>query len=132
MSRESILPKEFRLRLFELRVRDDIRRKVAEGRWRPLVRTQRKAAAVDDGLTWIYFVQAGADGPIKIGSAQDVEGRIRNLQVSSHVELRLLGVVRATPLHEGELHDRFSESRLRGEWFEPTAELLAHIAEVSD
>ncbi len=50
------------------------------------------------------------------------------MQCNSPVPLSILGVVPGSLREERELHDRFSEHRLHGEWFEPSEALLSHIA----
>jgi hypothetical protein len=77
----------------------------------------------------IYFVQFGADGPIKIGRARNVAARLVSLQTASPVELVLLGVVPGSVEKERVLHSLFRPLRVRGEWFRPEAELLEFIAE---
>jgi hypothetical protein len=78
-------------------------------------------------VTHVYFVRAGPDGPVKIGLARDVARRLKTLQTASPVPLLLLGVVPGDAKVERQLHRRFAGSRLRGEWFTPSPELLAHI-----
>lgn len=75
----------------------------------------------------IYFVQEGADGPIKIGCTVLPRSRVQNLQVANPRELRLLGLMDGGTEQEDSLHDEFRETRVRGEWYEPTPELLAGI-----
>ncbi len=41
----------------------------------------------------VYFIRAGDNGPVKIGTAEDVAGRLRELQCGNHEDLRLLRVV---------------------------------------
>jgi hypothetical protein len=71
----------------------------------------------------IYFIQAGprrAGGPIKIGFASsigDCERRRLHLQVGNARELFLLAVMGGGYDREAELHRRFREGHIRGEWF---------------
>lgn len=44
----------------------------------------------------VYFIRAGDGGPVKIGLADDVPHRLRELQIGNHVELRLLRALRAS------------------------------------
>ena len=78
--------------------------------------------------TRVYFVQAGYEGPIKIGFSSDPAARLRALQVSSAVPLRLLATMTGGRREEYELHDRFQRHRLEGEWFEPAAPILEYVA----
>lgn len=82
-------------------------------------------------LSGVYFVQEGERGPIKIGVARRVEFRFSDLQVGNPRPLRLLHVISGgTDAHERSLHRRFHSLRIRGEWFEPGAELLRHIKDL--
>jgi ORF6N domain len=65
-----------------------------------------------------YFLQAGRDGPIKIGSTRNLIVRLRTLGAMSPVPLRLLGVMKGD--HEEDCHVRLGAFRLHGEWFAPS------------
>lgn len=75
----------------------------------------------------IYFIQAGEDGPIKIGRTSSVPQRMANLQVGNPSPLRLLGCIP----EEHEWHARFYGFNVSGEWFEPRPSLLRFIGEYS-
>jgi hypothetical protein len=78
----------------------------------------RKAKAV-------YFIQRGEDGPIKIGETKsDPADRLKALQIGSAERLRLLGHVRSK---ETEVHARFSQHRISGEWFRPHQDILDFV-----
>lgn len=80
----------------------------------------------------LYFVQAGTNGPIKIGVAIDPARRVASLQIGHPEALRILKVIAGTSKHETQLHLRFWKSHLRGEWFKPTRDLLAYIETATD
>lgn len=65
----------------------------------------------------IYFIQAGADGPVKIGIASNVTKRFSQLQSSHHEPLALLATLSGGAALERELHRRFAAGCIRGEWF---------------
>jgi hypothetical protein len=77
-----------------------------------------------DDLTFVYFIQAGIGGPIKIGIARSVANRLKSLQTSHPEPLTVLAVMPSGPSVERALHDRFAANRLRGEWFSPAPALL--------
>lgn len=79
-----------------------------------------------DGLTWtwVYFVQEGRHGPVKIGRTSTPRLRLQSLRIASPRDLRLIGLWWAPEQFEAALHEMFSALRLRGEWFSPTKELL--------
>jgi hypothetical protein len=74
-----------------------------------------------------YFVQAGGDGPIKIGSTNNLVVRLRTLCAMSPVPLKLLRIVPSDV--EEACHVRFGAFRLHGEWFAPSIVILEFIRE---
>lgn len=80
---------------------------------------------------FIYFVQA-ENGPIKIGVASNLEKRIGNLRGSSPVKLTLLFATHGGATAEANLHHRFREHRLHGEWFAPHPDILAEIERLKE
>lgn len=72
-----------------------------------------------------YFIQRGDDGPIKIGRAKRPRARLRTLATASAEPLRLLATLEGD--HEGALHLRHAADRMQGEWFRPTAKVLAEV-----
>jgi hypothetical protein len=81
----------------------------------------------------VYFIQAVNGGPIKIGIAMDVETRLNELQVASPYPLRVLKVMRnAGRRTEKELHARYADDRLCGEWFIESESLRGVINDSRD
>lgn len=72
----------------------------------------------------LYFILNPYLGIIKIGIANDVDDRKRGLEHACGVPLEILRFVEGAQRCEQDLHLAFGESRLRGEWFSPTEELL--------
>src|SRR5262249_26111076 len=76
----------------------------------------------------VYFLQARHGGPVKIGFTQDLAGRVRTLSTGSPAPLRVVAVMEGgTPDTEAELHSTFAGSRLQGEWFRLTKDLVEYI-----
>lgn len=81
--------------------------------------------AMSSGI--VYFIQA-ENGPIKIGHTRgDPTKRMQALQIGSPVRLTVLASLEGTYRLEKQLHEKFSQLRLIGEWFKPEQELLALI-----
>ena len=85
----------------------------------------------------IYFIQAGRLGPIKIGHTNNgVEERLKELQTGSPDKLILIGIIEGDVKKEQELHKRFKNYRVRGEWFNNSPELdnyiLKHIVKYKE
>ena len=73
----------------------------------------------------VYFIQAGAHGPVKIGySSGRLEVRVRAIQHQHYEELRLIRAVSGWRQVEQWFHYRFAALRIRGEWFTFTPEML--------
>lgn len=70
-----------------------------------------------------YFVQGANGGPIKIGKScrNILVGRVASLQTGNPYPLVVRRAMRGN--HESELHWRFRDHRLCGEWFKPALEL---------
>lgn len=76
----------------------------------------------------VYFVQAGDDGPIKIGSTGNPRHRLAMLQSAHYDLLTMLGTCGGGFAREYALHEELAAHRIRGEWFAPAPEVLAVVA----
>ena len=65
----------------------------------------------------VYFIRAGEDGPVKIGTAENPRGRLHTLKNAHYEELRLIRVVEGDRHLEMRIHERFQHLRIRLEWF---------------
>ncbi len=80
----------------------------------------------------VYFIAAAA-GPgepmyIKIGKTSgSAFARMRELQTGNPLQLGVLLTVPGYTDLEAQLHKRFAEYRIRGEWFSPGPKLCAYI-----
>jgi hypothetical protein len=81
--------------------------------------------------TFVYFIQEGDEGPIKIGFSRNVQERIKALQTGHAQPLRLLHAMRGTLDDEQRLHRRFARLRIQNEWFAPAPELLDWLAQAA-
>jgi len=80
---------------------------------------------------YVYFIQAGDRGPIKIGWSCEVSRRLGELQTANAARLVLLGYLPGTQEDERAWHARFADVRLEAEWFRPSQGLLDAIAQIS-
>lgn len=83
-------------------------------------------------MSFVYFIQAGYNGPIKIGVARDPAKRLCGLQVANAERLSLLGVLPGGFALEKALHAKLSADRIYGEWFEPTDAVLDIVDSIPD
>lgn len=84
----------------------------------------------------IYFMQAGDEGPIKIGKAKDVKKRLAGVQTGNPFKINLLLEINAGDAWmdgfiEDLLHKKWRDFRLEGEWFAPTTGLYDYISNLS-
>lgn len=91
--------------------------------------------------TFVYFLTTKplpgefdlTPNDIKIGIANDIGRRIKELQTGSSREIICLGSIKckdreAAYRKEAALHKQFSHLRKHGEWFSPGMDLLLYIA----
>lgn len=90
-------------------------------------------AAVDQSsdTSVCYFVQKGADGPIKIGYTANITTRMRSLRVKHGKDCRLLATRAGGRGREGTYHFQFAYHFIGNEWFHPHPEILAEIERVN-
>ncbi len=78
---------------------------------------------------YTYFAQAEEGGPIKIGyTTVDPQVRLKGLQTGSPLSLRIIASIPKNL--EKQLHERFENLRLHGEWFQNDEALLAYIRQL--
>ncbi len=75
----------------------------------------------------IYFLQSES-GPIKIGYAhRSIEMRLNAIRWGLHEQVVLLLVVNGEKQDEKSIHRALATSRVRGEWYAPSDEVLTLI-----
>ena len=85
--------------------------------------------------SFVYFIQHGDHGPIKVGWAHDPEQRRRELQTGNPEQLHVRQLVPGGRDLEGQIHNRFADWHLQGEWFgggEWSAVILTYAAGLAD
>lgn len=115
----------------ERREQENRRRAQARHRFNEVPKGERSASRLlghfrSNGPAWVYFIQAGQDGPIKIGVSDSVFDRLKALQTGNPEPLRLIAAVIGDTQDELALHRRFRRQRLIGEWFRPSKKLLEY------
>lgn len=73
----------------------------------------------------VYFIQHGDYGPVKIGWAVDPEQRRRELQTGNPERLHIRVLIPGDRVLEKELHRRFVDWHIQGEWFGGGGQSLA-------
>jgi T5orf172 domain len=82
---------------------------------------------------WVYFIREERTGDptqdlIKIGWSSNVTNRVFSLRPYVNGPLTVLVCFPGSTADEKMLHERFSASRVKGEWFVPCPEILEAIA----
>lgn len=106
-------------------------------------RLLRETLTVDDLIrkaeseSFVYFIEAGDF--IKIGYSRDPIGRLSQIRKGSNVTIpegvstekaRILAFEQGGQSHEKELHKRFADFRVAGEWFEKHDRLIHYIKSI--
>src|SRR5205085_4944347 len=85
--------------------------------------TGQEPVKMSDQNSGVYFVQAGREGPIKIGTAKDSRERLKKLRTANWEYLTQLVVIPVVDHErldwERGFHARFRHLHIRGEWFKP-------------
>jgi len=86
---------------------------------------------MSDGF--VYFIQEEETGRIKIGfSEKHPKGRLKEFQTGNSNKLNLIGFIEGTYQDETNLHNEFSEERIResNEWFKSSPRLGKRIKDL--
>mgnify|MGYP001472992012 CR=1 FL=1 len=75
-------------------------------------------------MSFLYFLRAGQDGPVKIGFTSRPTQRFSALSGSNPSGLILLRMDEGNRANEKWLHEYFSHKHIRGEWFVYDQEML--------
>ena len=95
------------------------------------VRCMNPAIFGDGYPGFIYFVQMGIIGPVKIGYAKDCAKRVQGLQMSSPYKLNILYATPASLEDEQMIHRQLrmshGEIHIKGEWYHPAKVIFETI-----
>jgi hypothetical protein len=75
----------------------------------------------------IYMFMAGDRQAVKIGFADDVFRRRKEVQVGNHLAISLFRQFEGSAAEEAMLHAKFGHLRLRGEWFSYSREMEGDV-----
>lgn len=87
----------------------------------------RREARYRHGELFAYAIQAGTDGPIKIGVTVNPGARLKTLQTGNHEVLVGLAAWPVAEFEERDIHETYAYARRRGEWFHPDPELVEFV-----
>lgn len=75
----------------------------------------------------VYLI-SHEDKYLKIGHTNDINNRFSRLQVSTPIKLKLIHLIKGGVNLEKELHQKFKDLRVNGEWFVYDAEILNYFS----
>jgi len=75
----------------------------------------------------IYFIRIKDQPYVKIGFSKDVEKRLKQLQTSSPFDLEIIYTEFAAIEREKQLHEKYKEYQVKGEWFNISGDLEKFI-----
>ncbi|MGV0964218.1 MAG: GIY-YIG nuclease family protein [Polynucleobacter sp.] len=79
-------------------------------------------------MSVVYFMQAGPNGPVKIGHSRSLVTRLDAIRRHNAAEVVLLGAYSGGLREEQDAHRQLAAYRIRGEWFHPTPAVLDFMA----
>ncbi len=74
-------------------------------------------AGITEPGSVVYFITAHKSRKVKIGYARNLKSRMATLQTGNHSPLKVLHTLPGGAGLEAQLHGRFSDDRIQGEWF---------------
>ena len=78
--------------------------------------------------SYIYFIQAGEGGPIKVGfTSMKPERRISHIQTGCPWPIKVIGLIEGDAADEKRIHKQLAPYKTKGEWFSPVAEVLRAV-----
>ena len=78
----------------------------------------------------IYFIQAGDNGPIKIGASSSPREHVKILQQGNHQELNLIAQIPGDRSLEQKVRADLEEFERGRKWFDATDEVLDYIEKI--
>ena len=75
----------------------------------------------------VYLIQADENGPVKIGSTENIAGRLSKMQSDNCCPLKVLRLLDGGKHEEEILQARFARQWLRGEWFTFSPDMLGDL-----
>jgi hypothetical protein len=83
-------------------------------------------------LGYVYFVQVGSRGDIKIGYSTNIMKRMNSLSSSMPENIKLLGYITGDLNREKELHKMFRILNVKGEWFRCDKSIIEYLNLVNE
>ena len=74
----------------------------------------------------VYFIYNPLNRQVRVGTSKQVRNLLNTLRMNSGVDMELLGVI-ADDAETINLHALFRDDHVRGEWYELTEKMEAHI-----
>lgn len=95
----------------------------------PKCKSEKWNAGSDDIA---YFIQAGENGAIKVGTTNNILARINLFKTHHDKELIVRLLIPGGIYVEREVSKRFKHLRIRGEWYSPGEDLISYMETLKD
>ncbi len=79
----------------------------------------------------VYLIADVANNVCKIGYSTNVKKRIKTLQTSYPHQLTIISAIHGDKLLEEQLHNLFSQYRLKGEWFILSEDIAEYFQDIN-
>lgn len=76
-------------------------------------------------MSFVYFVWC--EGFVKIGRTLDIKERLSDLRTGNPFPITVLGVIEGTKKLESQLHKKYRNQKVHGEWFNLTEDQLREL-----
>jgi hypothetical protein len=83
-------------------------------------------------MGFVYFVQSGTKGDIKIGYSINVKKRVQTLKTAMPEGIKLIGFITGDSALEKALHWKFRTLRKNGEWFKCDNDIIDYLNTVNE
>ena len=81
-------------------------------------------------VSYTYWIFDRKNMAVKVGTSHDPLQRLKQLQTSNSIELKLVGMT--NKLKEKDVHKLYAKHHLKGEWYKMNSEIQRHIIKHSD
>jgi hypothetical protein len=79
----------------------------------------------------IYVIEESINGPIKIGTAVNLEKRLKSLQCGNPRQLNIIMTFEGGPVLENKIQKDLSKYKIRDEWFYRVDEVFSYLKNLS-
>jgi hypothetical protein len=91
------------------------------------VQVELKSIDESEKNSVVYFIKNLTTNSIKIGYTGNIEHRLSCLQTGNDCELKVIKTIKGNLQTETQLHNKFAEYHIRGEWYKISEEQISDL-----